>query len=412
MADSKEFNLTDYLLLANPFYGDAIWAAKRKLMGQNDYNQAFDYALQGDSSAAARLAPLAASASLMTQGYRLPGMKPGSTFKKFTSALIGRTGNAILGRHLKPAFLSIPAAALIQSLVSGQRTKSVMQDKTASSLSKNDDEEVRRRMARANVAASVGAGMIPQLGGHVYLNKLVPSLYKYADNPLNQKQQKIFDRFIQSKNFHVGDFADDAVAYSTRKRNFGGLSPFLPYLFSGPSYIPNDDGIFSKILKRIGIAPIAHSKDPNKYFKKTKGFVNLNEKFFRDMGESGSKLKPGVLAHEVGHGLGPSAYVKGLARPISALLPTLNLGQVLLAKDEDTGRMGAMLAPLSGAPLLASEIDASVRGSKLLSKLTKGKLSTMQKLSPFMGLPTYAAFTAAPALAHMIKKTMGGYADK
>jgi hypothetical protein len=417
MPNSKEFNLTDYLLLGTPLYGDQIWAAKRKLTGQNDFLQALDYAIQGDSSGFSRLSPLAVTLGLSTLGYKLPGMKPSSRLKKITSSIIGRAGNAILGRHLKPALLSIPASLLTQSLVSGQRTKDFMQDKVASLLSNNNDDEISRRMSNANVAASLGAGLAPQIGGHVYLNNIVPSLYKGAQNPLSKKQQQVFDRFIRSKNFHVDDFQARARDISHMYRSFdlplgdmrgsfGPMSTVLKTLFSGPFYAPNDGGLMSKILKRV----THNSSDKN--FKKTKGFINLNNDFFDGKGHSGQTLKPGVLAHEVGHGVGPSAYLKGGMRQLSMLLPGLNLGQVLLAKDEDHGRMGAMLSPLTAAPLLGSEIDASVRGSKILSKLTKGKLPLLQRLSPFVGLPTYAAFAASPALAHLIKKNMGGYVDK
>lgn len=412
MPDSKEFNLLDYILLANPFYGDQIWAAKRKLMGQNDFIQALDYATQGNVTGLSKIAPLAVTLGIMSQGHKLPGMKPTGALRRFTSNIIGRSGNSILGRHLKPALFAIPASMLTQSLVSGQQTKAVMQDKSASSLFGNDDEDVEKRMANANIAASIGAGLIPQLGSTLYLKKLVPSLYSNVEAPLNEKQQKIFDRFIRSKNFDVSDFQRDARVlghmYISGNRDpknyFGASTPFLEKMFSGPFFAPNDDGMMSKILKKI--------RGPYKDFKKTKGFINLNDQFFNSSGDSNSPLKPGVLAHEVGHGVGPSVYLKGGARMLSTLLPGLNLGQVLLAKNEDEGRMGAMVSPLTAAPLLGSEIDASVRGSKILSKLTKGKLSILQRLSPFVGLPTYAAFAASPALAHLIKKNMGGYRDK
>ena len=412
MPDSKEFNLLDYILLANPFYGDEIWAAKRKLMGQNDFTQALDYAIQGNVTGVSKIAPLAVTLGMMSQGYKLPGMKPSGALRRFTSNIIGRSGNAVLGRHLKPALFAIPASMLTQSLVSGQQTKARMQDKSASSLFGNDDEAIKKRMANANIAASLGAGLVPQLGGLLYLKKLVPSLYANVETPLNEKQQKVFDRFIRSKNFDVSDFQREARTlghmYHHGNRDprnyFGAYTPFLEKMFSGPFFAPNDGGITSKILKRTG----GLFKD----FKKTKGFINLNDDFFNSSGGPNSPLKPGVLAHEVGHGVGPSAYLKGGARMLSMLLPGLNLGQVLLAKNEDEGRMGAMVSPLTAAPLLGSEIDASVRGSKILSKLTKGKLSMLQRLSPFVGLPTYAAFAASPALAHLIKKNMGGYRDK
>lgn len=413
MPDSKEFNLLDYTLLANPFYGDQIWAAKRKLTGQNDFTQALDYAIQGNVSGLSKIAPLAVTAGILSQGHKLPGMKPSSSFKKFTSKLIGRSGNAILGKHLKPALLAIPASMLTQSLVSGQQTKARMQDKSASSLFGNDDEAIKKRMANANVAASLGAVIAPQLGSSLYLKKIVPILYSNVESPLNEKQQKVFDRFIRSKNFYVSDFQRKARTLAHMylrggngdpRNYFGAYTPLLEKMFSGSFFAPNNGGINSKILERTG----GLSKD----FKKTKGFINLNDNFFNSSGGPNSPLKPGVLAHEVGHGVGPSAYLKGGARTISMLLPGLNLGQVILARNEDEGRMGAMASPLTAAPLLGSEIDASVRGSKILSKLTKGKLSMLQRLSPFVGLPTYAAFAASPALAHLIKKNMGGYQNK
>lgn len=406
MPDSKQFNLTDYLLLANPFYGDAIWAAKRKLFGQNDFTQALDYAIQGDSSVASKLAPLAATAAVLSQGHKLPGMLPGSKFRKMTSNFIGRSGNSVLGRKLKSGLLAIPAALLTQSIVSGEKTRRALQDKTASLASVNNEEEARKRMSNANMWAGIGAGVVPQVGSHLYFNKFIPKLYSGVETPLDSKQQAVLDRFIRSKNFHVHDFEDalkKSEGFGQAKYMFNN-PVFNP--FQGPSYAPNQEGIFGNLLRKLVGSNLPGGKAQ---LKKVKGFINMPDSFF---GERPESLRPGILAHEVGHGVGPKAYLKGNVRSLSMLLPGLNLGQVLLAKDEEQGRMGAMVSPLTAAPLLGSEIDASVRGSKLLSKLTKGKLSLLQKLSPFVGLPTYAAFAFSPALAHAIKKNLGGYKDK
>jgi hypothetical protein len=445
MPDSKEFGLSDYATLSIPFVGDLLWAIKRKLSGQNDLITAQDYAIRGDSHGISKIAPLLVAGSIASLGHHLPGMKPGYKFRKALRPIIGRAGISLAGRNIKPLLLSLPAAQLTQGIISGEFTRRALQDKSASFFNFKADSEKNKQMANANLAASIGGGLAPWALSKAYMRFLVPSLYKDVPEVLDKKQKNVFDRFIKSKKFVVSDIAQDHdsfISAASRDREaktrraakhlakifpntnpnelinnaykrvdqnspFGALDEFLSARLKrfGPFFTPKDsNNILSNLIYKI-------LKKTNKYDSNTKGFINMDQDFFKDLGKAGDTLKNTTLAHELGHGVGPRHYLAPGARGLSNLLPALAVGNILYTNDENTGRNTALLSPLLGAPLLASEIDASVRGSKILSKLTKGNISKMQKIAPFMGLPTYAAFAASPALTHLIKKNMGGYID-
>lgn len=447
MPESKDFNLSDYITLSLPAVGDQLWALKRKLLGQNTYTTAIDAAIRGDSHGVSKISPLLVAGLIASQGHKLPGMLPGSKFRKFLHPMLGRTGTRVFGAKAKPILASILSMPVTQGVVSGEYTRKALQDKSASFLGFETETAKKKRLTEANLVASLTSAGIPMVAGQTHMRLLVPHLYKNVEDTLDPKQKAIFDRFIRRKGFQTGDFAEmvddistkdfnrakshsinsakqkvkflgpnadlDEIVRSSRARannkynSFGALGDSLKNMLrsSGPFFAPKDTFILGKLLTAIADKNLSKNKN-------VKGFINMPEKFFDNLGEASKSLKPGVLVHEVGHGVGPSVYIKGLTRRLSQLAPGLATGNILFTNDENTARNSALISPLLSAPLLASEFDASMRGSNILKKLTKGNLTKLQRLSPFVGLPTYAAFAASPAIAYFTKKKMDGFDKK
>ena len=439
MKESQDFNLSDYITLSVPVVGDQLWALKRKLLGQNTFTTAIDAAIRGDSHGISKISPLLVAGLIASQGHKLPGMLPGSKFRKFLHPMLGRTGTRVFGAKAKPILASILSMPVTQGVVSGEYTRKALQDKSASFLGTETETAKKKRLAEANLVASLTSAVIPAAAGQAHMRLLVPHLYKNVEDTLDPKQKAIFERFIRRKGFQTGDFGamadkiktndfsramshasnaaiqkvkflgpdvdvDALVRASIAKANnkfnsFGILGDSLKNMLgaSGPFFAPKDKGIFGKLLTAIADKNLSKNKN-------VKGFINMPEEFFDNLGAASKSLKPGVLAHEVGHGVGPSVYIKGLTRHLSQLAPALATGNILFSNDENTARNSALISPLLSAPLLASEFDASMRGSNILKKLTKGNLTKLQRLSPFVGLPTYAAFAASPAIAYFAKK--------
>ena len=140
---------------------------------------------------------------------------------------------------------------------------------------------------------------------------------------------------------------------------------------------------------------------------------------------------PDILAHEMGHIgalrdakkgrlLSKLTHGKGLTKAslIAASLGSLgSIVQFASGKgDTDSARNLAILGSVGlGAGLLPREIDASIRGSKLVSQaaLKSGqKLSRMKKLAPFKGLPTYGLKVAGPLMAYGIASALNKKSEK
>ncbi len=122
------------------------------------------------------------------------------------------------------------------------------------------------------------------------------------------------------------------------------------------------------------------------------------------IGLSERMMRPGALAHELGHAQGGRALFR--ANLIGAR-GMLGLGQAgLFAKDETTGRNIALAGTAFGGATLASELDAGRRGYKSLRALGSKRLPALKS---FAGLPTYLMAAAMPLVGHYAKKWMGGY---
>jgi hypothetical protein len=397
MQESKDFNLSDYLLLSSPFYNNELWSLKRKAFGQNSLTNAYDAALRGDSHGYSKLIPFGIAGAIASQGHKLPGMLPGAKFRSNLAQLIGRTGVSILGPKAKAflaAGLSIPVT---QAIVSGEMTRRSLQDKSASTAPKDSSDA-----SRANIAASISA-MIPPFFGSLYFNHAVPKIFKDIAPPLSPEVDGLFNRFLRSKKIKIVDPNFDGT-YRIKKPDLGPVGETLTRsLFSGPAYTDNNDSLISRLIKKLSGADVGKDK--------AKGFIIDPDSFYYSDNMRGVKgaLRPGILAHEMGHAMGPKIYTKPLTRQLSMLAPALATGNIIHTKNEEVGRNTALASPLLASPLLASELDASVRGSNLLNRLAKGKLTKLQRLSPFVGLPTYAALALSPGAAHLTKKYTGGY---
>ena len=127
----------------------------------------------------------------------------------------------------------------------------------------------------------------------------------------------------------------------------------------------------------------------------------------------------GALAHEYGHA-GQKFLKSPTARralSFSKMGPAAGLLGTLLSKDESTGLGSAAAGSLSSLPLIATELDASRRGTGILTRAARsagkaGKLSLLRKLSPWIGIPSYLALGAAPLISYAVKKRLGGFEPK
>jgi len=111
---------------------------------------------------------------------------------------------------------------------------------------------------------------------------------------------------------------------------------------------------------------------------------------------------PAVVAHELGHYRGGKAL--GISGVAGKNLMGLGTAGALWSSDENTSKNFALGGTAAAAPMMASELDASWRGMRAMRQAgLKGGWRA------FGGLPTYAAVSAAPMLAHYGKKYFGGF---
>ena len=92
----------------------------------------------------------------------------------------------------------------------------------------------------------------------------------------------------------------------------------------------------------------------------------------------------------------------------------LSIGTIpqFFADDQETAKGYAQLATLAAAPTIINEFDASRRGRNLLKKAAQKsgtKLSFLQSLAPFKGMPTYLLTAAMPLLYYNYLNKRGAY---
>lgn len=125
---------------------------------------------------------------------------------------------------------------------------------------------------------------------------------------------------------------------------------------------------------------------------------------------TGVNESPAIIAHEIGHALTPKKLLSSnnlLAGQLASRLGTVGgTYGALLSRDEGNSRTAALLGSSAHIPLLAAEVDASVRGGALLKRLGQSRWGAS------IGLPTYGALAATPLLAHYGKKLLGGFSKE
>jgi len=121
------------------------------------------------------------------------------------------------------------------------------------------------------------------------------------------------------------------------------------------------------------------------------------------------ELKPGILAHEIGH-LQQRKWLTSVPTRLGGMLgPLAGTAYAASTKDERRAQVGAAAGTLAGVPMLIGETDASLRGRRLLKGAgVKGR----RLLSPGIGLASYGALAAMPGIAYGTKKLLGGYDNR
>jgi hypothetical protein len=123
----------------------------------------------------------------------------------------------------------------------------------------------------------------------------------------------------------------------------------------------------------------------------------------------GEKAQDYVRAHEAGHvaqdlGKSRGRLIRTSVGRLAIQLAPLGAASALVNKDSANDGLAAGVAAagtLAAAPVVANEINASVRGYKIMRRLGSSRL---RATGAFLGLPTYATIAAMPALGWMARK--------
>lgn len=127
--------------------------------------------------------------------------------------------------------------------------------------------------------------------------------------------------------------------------------------------------------------------------------------------QRGKNMNPGILAHELGHA---KQDPKSLLTKASGLgrFSQLSYLPLILTGDEDTAKLAAGFGTAMAAPQFIHEMDASIKGRKVLldaAKKSGNKLGFIRSLGSFKGLPTYALAMAAPFMMYKYLKSQEQY---
>jgi hypothetical protein len=185
------------------------------------------------------------------------------------------------------------------------------------------------------------------------------------------------------------------VDFNKRQKGFriGGM-PYFPSSAEAGNALKQEMSLANRLRDKFGFK--AKINPLGSHFNPMSGEINLGR------GQRG----PAILAHELGHAQGGKALM-GANIGGKLAIPTL-MSAGLLSNNEHTGRNWAIGGSVAGAGLLASELDASRRGYKMLRGLGAGRKGA---LKAFMGIPTYLGVAGLPWLGHTAKKLTGSYND-
>lgn len=135
--------------------------------------------------------------------------------------------------------------------------------------------------------------------------------------------------------------------------------------------------------------------------------------------QRGVNPNPGMLAHELGHAqqyIKPSSLINKLALPSRiATMYGLTSLPLLIAEDENTAKAMAGVGTAMSTPLFLHEMDASIKGRKMLMEAAGkagNKLGFLKSLAPFKGIPSYLLALASPYLIYKYLKSKGQYKEK
>lgn len=155
----------------------------------------------------------------------------------------------------------------------------------------------------------------------------------------------------------------------------------------------------------LGKAGPSHMHTPNGSFIYMPGLTDINP---GGAGLYGPHVKPGILAHEIGHGMNAKLNHEGL---LHKLYPKSKIGSQIavnssmlggmMLDDASLGYIGGAGSALS-APMLVEELRASAKGYRLMRGLGGSRLKA---LAAFSGVPSYfMGSTVAPLLPWAIRK--------
>jgi hypothetical protein len=252
--------------------------------------------------------------------------------------------------------------------------------------------ELAEKTDRLNPHATTAALAAPAAVG---LGVSIPTLGAVIGNPFGEGHREATSQEKKVYNHIVKNAKKEGIGVHTSSHKY---MPGFAWNHSG-----KEDGVFTQIQK-MGIESLTRDNGS----KSTRG-VAIGENVHPAM-------KSGVLAHEIGHVSGNplvhSGWGRGIGRQASGI------GALYASagtSDQNKARNAAIIGTIASAPEMASEIDASVRGHAVLRnahKATKVKMGVLDHLKPGVGIASYGAVAAAPALAYEVKKHLGGYKQK
>tara|TARA_R110002074_G_scaffold117415_1_gene249450 strand:- start:44 stop:754 length:711 start_codon:yes stop_codon:yes gene_type:complete len=197
---------------------------------------------------------------------------------------------------------------------------------------------------------------------------------------------------------------------------FGGQAALAYPIFSDvrrPEYSSTVKEL-EKIARKMGVnvTSLDVSKNPfESLINPLKGsYYNPANKEIQ-IAQRGKNMNPGILSHELGHAKQNRKSLLTKASKFGRYSQAMNL-PLMLTDDEDTAKLFAGAGSAIAAPQFIHEMDASVKGRKLLldaAKKSGNKLGFIRSLGSFKGLPTYALSLIAPFLMYKYLKYQDQY---
>ena len=197
------------------------------------------------------------------------------------------------------------------------------------------------------------------------------------------------------------------------------VAPLIPVIdrkwsfFGSPQELPTE---YADIKLRNGQKLGDYLKSRNIKFSRTANGVGPyfnpinNELNLAVKDKYRSKWDKSLLAHELGHSekmakvngkIPKSVYVYELSKQLTGLAAFIQLVNCFNSDDESRRKIGKSVSIAGGAssiPMIAEEIGASMRGTKLMQ--LKGK----DKAKAFMGIASYVTLALSPAIMYTVSE--------